>query len=283
MWGVGALYREKDSVEDGSARLQIGEVSRAIGVTPQTLRAWEREELVQPERSAGGTRYYRGEDFERLRKIRRLRLGQGLNFAAIRREMGRVGSESDGNGHDEQASKRVGERLRQLRLGQQKTLKEVSAATELSVSFLSTLERGGTGASIASLRAITQAYGVGWREIFDSEFSRRSPQVKPEDRVISRWPNGIRFEDLTARGSVLDPGVVVLPPHTGSGGAFSHEGEEFIYVLSGVLFVEIAGDDNSPFRLQSRDSCHFPSTISHRWWTEDEPAEVVYVNTPPSF
>lgn len=272
--------QERERSEEGATLLQIGEVSRALGVSPQMLRVWEKEGLVRPVRSAGGTRYYRGGDLERLRRIRRLRSEHGLNFAAIRREIGPAGE--DGGSHDGRALRSVGERLRALRLQQKKTLKEVASATGLSVSFLSTLERGGTGASIASLRAITEAYGLGWREIFDSELARRSPHVKPRQRAVSEWPNGVRFEDLTANGTMLDPAVVALPPHAGSGGPFSHAGEEFIYVLSGVLFVRLDGDGET-YRLEPHDSMHFPSTTSHHWWTEEEPAEVVYVNTPPSF
>ena len=68
----------------------------------------------------------------------------------------------------------------------------------------------------------------------------------------------------SATGTAMDPGVVILPEHTGSGGPFSHEGEELIYVLSGVLFVELKGDEHSPYRLEPRDSFHFPSTIFGR-------------------
>ena len=54
------------------------------GLHPQTLRIYEREGLVQPGRSDGGTRRYSGVDVERLRLIAALTTS-GLNLAGVKR------------------------------------------------------------------------------------------------------------------------------------------------------------------------------------------------------
>ena len=51
---------------------------------PQTLRAYEREGLLQPARTEGGTRRYSRRDVERLRFIRTLTQDEGLNLAGVR-------------------------------------------------------------------------------------------------------------------------------------------------------------------------------------------------------
>lgn len=51
---------------------------------PQTLRAYEREGLLTPSRTAGGTRRYSRRDVERLRFIRTLTQDEGLNLAGVR-------------------------------------------------------------------------------------------------------------------------------------------------------------------------------------------------------
>jgi DNA-binding transcriptional MerR regulator len=147
------------------ARFTIGEVSRAIGVAPQTLRLWESKGLIEPQRTEGSRRIYREEDVERLRQIKRFRTIEGLNFAAIRQKLGPsavLGASSQEDGQQATPAT-LGSRLRRLRLETRKTLKEVSRDTGLSVSFISTLERGGSGASVASLRRwlrpTGQAYG----------------------------------------------------------------------------------------------------------------------------
>jgi MerR family transcriptional regulator, heat shock protein HspR len=51
---------------------------------PQTLRAYERDGLLEPARTPGGTRRYSRRDVERLRLIRRLTQDEGLNLAGVR-------------------------------------------------------------------------------------------------------------------------------------------------------------------------------------------------------
>ena len=53
-----------------------------VGTGVQNLRAYERAGLVEPSRTAGGTRLYSTDDIERLRRIAAL-LDDGLNLVAI--------------------------------------------------------------------------------------------------------------------------------------------------------------------------------------------------------
>jgi MerR family transcriptional regulator, heat shock protein HspR len=62
----------------------ISVAAELSGLHPQTLRIYEREGLVEPARSDGGTRRYSGEDVERLRLIAELTTS-GLNLAGVKR------------------------------------------------------------------------------------------------------------------------------------------------------------------------------------------------------
>ena len=89
------LYSRKQ--ENSSVGVRMGGVSErnrgvyAISVAAemvsmqiQNLRVYERRGLVDPDRSAGGSRRYSPADIERLHRIREL-LGEGLNLAGIGR------------------------------------------------------------------------------------------------------------------------------------------------------------------------------------------------------
>src|SRR5215204_3846926 len=129
----------------GSMGFSIGEVSQAVGLAPQTLRLWERERLIKPRRTDRGYRIYTEPDVDRLREIKQLRKVEGLNFAAIRKQLGSAPEAAGPNGAvPDGPSGAPGERLRRLRVKAHKTLKEVSEATGLSISFISALERGGS-------------------------------------------------------------------------------------------------------------------------------------------
>ena len=60
----------------------ISVVAELVGTGVQNLRAYERRGLVEPSRTAGGTRLYSEADVSRLRRIAEL-LASGLNLAGI--------------------------------------------------------------------------------------------------------------------------------------------------------------------------------------------------------
>ena len=67
----------------GRGVFAISVAAELAGLHPQTLRIYEREGLIEPNRSAGGTRLYSNTDVERLREIAML-TGSGLNIAGVR-------------------------------------------------------------------------------------------------------------------------------------------------------------------------------------------------------
>jgi MerR family transcriptional regulator, heat shock protein HspR len=62
----------------------ISVAAELSGLHPQTLRTYEREGLLEPVRSPGGTRRYSTRDVDRLREIAKL-TSTGLNLAGVRR------------------------------------------------------------------------------------------------------------------------------------------------------------------------------------------------------
>lgn len=270
------------ATREGSVGFSIGEVSQAIGLAPQTLRLWEREQLIKPRRSGRGYRVYSESDVERLRKTKHLRKTEGLNFAAIRKALGPPpDNEGPESSVEEGSDPSPGERLRRLRLKLRKTLKEVSEATGLSISFVSALERGGSGASVASLRLLAEVYGLTMREFFGVDLDQKEPLVRENERPVMRWDNGVRFEEMTTGEKAMDPSYIKVPPGAGSEGFYSHEGEEFIYIISGTLHVELK--DHGEYTVGPGDTLYFYSTTPHRWWAENGSVEAIYVNTPPTF
>jgi MerR family transcriptional regulator/heat shock protein HspR len=61
----------------------IGVVSELLGLHPQTIRQYERQGLISPERTDGNTRRYSEEDLEKLRFITTLTRDMGLNLAGV--------------------------------------------------------------------------------------------------------------------------------------------------------------------------------------------------------
>jgi MerR family transcriptional regulator/heat shock protein HspR len=62
----------------------ISVAAKLAGMHPQTLRIYERKQLLRPNRTAKSTRLYSDEDIERLRHIHYLTQSCGVNLAGVK-------------------------------------------------------------------------------------------------------------------------------------------------------------------------------------------------------
>jgi MerR family transcriptional regulator/heat shock protein HspR len=67
----------------GEPLFVISVAARLLEMHPQTLRKYEREGLIAPSRTAGNLRLYSDRDLERLRQVKYLVDGRGLNLAGV--------------------------------------------------------------------------------------------------------------------------------------------------------------------------------------------------------
>jgi MerR family transcriptional regulator/heat shock protein HspR len=67
----------------GKPLFMISVVAEMLDIHPQTLRLYEREGLVVPQRTGGNTRLYSQEDIDKLRRVLRLTRELGVNLAGV--------------------------------------------------------------------------------------------------------------------------------------------------------------------------------------------------------
>jgi len=76
--------RRKVSDGHGSRPLYMISVAAELaGMHPQTLRVYERRQLLNPQRSSGNTRLYSDVDIDRLRFIQHLTQEEGINLSGV--------------------------------------------------------------------------------------------------------------------------------------------------------------------------------------------------------
>ena len=81
------MVSEQRVPDPGRGVYGISVAADLVGMAPQTLRLYEDRGLLDPARTAGGTRRYSQDDLDRLRRIGEL-LGNGLNLAGIAAVLG---------------------------------------------------------------------------------------------------------------------------------------------------------------------------------------------------
>ena len=260
----------------------ISEVARLLGVSPSTLRVWEKAGLVKPRRSEGGYRLFSTDDLKRLKRIKFLKSAKHLNVSGVRHVLSH-----DGSGHSAPAAKStspsaaIGEKLRELRLQQGMTLKEVAEHAGLSAGFLSSLERSLTNASIVTLQKLAKLYRTNFLSFFDGS-DQGTKLVRPAERKVLEAQPGTRIEQLALGQVMMESQLWRISPGSSSGGAYSHEGEEFIYVLKGSFDIWL--DEAEHYSLRPGDCLYFPSSLPHRWVNSGKTeTHLLWVNTPPTF
>jgi DNA-binding transcriptional MerR regulator len=262
----------------GEARHRIGEAAKRVGVSPSALRLWERQGLVRPTRSAGGRyRLYSDADLDHLCSIRRLRQVDRLNAPGIRRVL----RDAVATGHDRRFD---GSPLRRLRQDRGMSLRDASERIGVSVSFLSALERSVSGASVATLQRVAATYGTTVQELFGAGDRRAGRLVRAGQRPVLRLGDpSVRIEQLSRGAERLEPQLFALAPGATSQGTYAHEGEEFLYLLSGAVTVWVG--DIEVYRLtDAGDALSFPSTLPHHWRNDASgESRLLWINTPPTF
>jgi len=73
------------TISDDRGVFMISVAAELAEMHPQTLRMYEQRGLIEPQRSAKGTRLYSQSDVERLRRIQEMTGELGLNLAGVER------------------------------------------------------------------------------------------------------------------------------------------------------------------------------------------------------
>lgn len=178
----------------------------------------------------------------------------------------------------------VGSRVAAIRASKKVTIDELSSRTGLSAAFLTELERDETHPPVAVLLRVARALGVRLGTFIDDRVSADPYVVRATDRheplTSSRGkdtPTSLRFHALGLGKSDrhMEPFFVdVLEESVNDETESSHEGEEFVVVVSGVVELRYGP---AVHRLGPGDSIYFNSIVPHRFYSIGGPATVYAV------
>jgi transcriptional regulator with XRE-family HTH domain len=169
----------------------------------------------------------------------------------------------------------VGPRLRALRQQRGATLAELSATTGISVSTLSRLESGGRRPTLELLLPLSRAHEVPLDEPVGAP-AAADPRVHPkpiERNGMTMWPLSRRPGGVQAYRALIPPGARAGEPEQKS-----HEGYEWMYVLSGRLRLLLGEHD---LVLGPGEVAEFDTHVPH-WFGNitDQPVEVLMLFGP---
>jgi transcriptional regulator with XRE-family HTH domain len=171
----------------------------------------------------------------------------------------------------------LGERIKQLRLAQDLTLKQVGEKAKVSATHLSEIERGMTSPTVGALVRIAHALGEEAAKLVDGDpvpavaFVRRSERRTwtSGSLVVSSLSPAIDAHEISILEIVLADGQSVSVP--------GENGEALAVVLEGEVEVELAGRRHV---LKQNDALHFHLQDPHTLQSGAAGARLLWVTRP---
>jgi quercetin dioxygenase-like cupin family protein/DNA-binding XRE family transcriptional regulator len=179
----------------------------------------------------------------------------------------------------------IGRSLRAARRRAGLTMDALAELTGVSQPHLSQMENGRTSPSISTLYRLANALGVTAQELLP-DLARDDLQVikagsVPTTPIVDSPAAAMARVLVGAPDKLLQVQDVSVAPGQDLGQWFSHEGEEFLYLVRGSIRVELIG--RSAGVLTAGDAAWYDSSIEHRWQLAgDEPAQLIAVSAVAS-
>lgn len=182
----------------------------------------------------------------------------------------------------------IGSKLKALRTSKKYTLKQLSEEAGLSIGFLSQIERGMSSIAIDSLSKIADILGVPLSSFFeDTAAAVPDPVMRsfdlPCNQVSTQIMQYILSSDVGSY-DILPRLFQLLPvpnPSKDDLVMMCHSGEEFIYILEGIVNVYI---NDREYTLYPGDSIQIHSNESHNWLNfTNKTARLLSINAPNPF
>jgi transcriptional regulator with XRE-family HTH domain len=163
----------------------------------------------------------------------------------------------------------VAERVKRAREQRGLSVLDISRRTGIDPSLLSEIEEGQSAPPLGTLIKLAKALEMKMGYFISGDELRPFTIVRRGDRkVVSRYDTkrdkhyGYGYESLAPykKDRHMEPFLVTLQPATTEEERSTHDGQEFIFVLSGRMEVRLADEIHV---LEPGDAIYYDSTVPH--------------------
>ena len=172
----------------------------------------------------------------------------------------------------------VGAIVRRLRRQRELSLEDLAAASGVSASFLSAVERGASDISVGRLSRVAAAFGLDLVTFLGYFSTPGKPRIMTvADRIQRDRGEGIDYYHLPVPGADVEVVSARFAPHSGFRDAMVHPGLDIVYVVSGEIVLIYDGVE---YTLSCGELGVWPSSHPHSFRNDgDTPAEFFAIAT----
>ncbi|MBP3386379.1 MAG: cupin domain-containing protein [Candidatus Methanomethylophilaceae archaeon] len=178
---------------------------------------------------------------------------------------------------------KLGKRVKKYREGLGLTQEQLATNSGLEAEYIADVEEGRVYPPVGSIIKLSRALGQRVGTFMDDQFQPDPIIVRKDERVeetSNKAADGQYHYFPLGRGKTdrhMEPMFIRIMPdvaHTTS----SHEGEEFIIVVSGKILVKYGKEETI---IEEGDSAYFNAVVPHYIGAVDGPAEIYAVLYTP--
>jgi transcriptional regulator with XRE-family HTH domain len=186
------------------------------------------------------------------------------------------------NDREGQMIEKISEKIRKLRLEKGLTLQRLAELSGFSKGYLSRIETSPTAPRLPTLQRNARAFDIDVSDFFEAppHGGAKRPDI---DLVLGRSENHTVTVESNAdysyqplvhsyRNKYMAPYLLKIAQ--GRTKKFTHDSEEFMYVINGSIALRFKG---AHYVLQEGDSAYFDSRGEHQVFNES-PSEAVLLN-----
>lgn len=165
----------------------------------------------------------------------------------------------------------IGAKIKELRRGKKLKLQDVANETGFSTALISQIENNNVSPPIATLSKIAHFFDVKIGYFFNENEEEspyevlRGSERSVVPRVVSKdgTSQGYFYESLSVRkkNKQMDPFLLTLNEKVTNTDTYSHNGEEFIFVMKGCADLLL---DDQHIILGEGDCVYFDANLKHR-------------------
>ena len=154
----------------------------------------------------------------------------------------------------------IGRKIKKARIGKKLTFNNLANETGFTIDYLKEIEAGKVIPPVGAILQISRGLKIDSGDLLAEQESTLKSRVKAftkrtDNYAYTTLTPGAENKHLKAFRVSID----AMQDHEGVG--YQHEGEEFVYVLSGKIEVIVGDNVNT---LDKDDSLHFNSGIKHQ-------------------
>ena len=174
----------------------------------------------------------------------------------------------------------LGKQIRLLREQRRLSQQELATASGISRNTLSLIERGQTSPTVSTLKSLAGALNVEISAFFQPYQESRVIFTKADQRPYLLLNHGTLSDlGLGILEPLITPLLFRLEPGARSGPALSHEGQDFVFCVSGELLYLVNDQGYIP---EAGDSLFFDGRLPHRFRnTSTEDSSVLIILSTP--